>query len=139
MIGICVISHGNLASGIKDSCELILGEQLNFNTIGLRDGDDFDEFKGNVLNSINSVNQDDGVIVFVDLFGASPYNSVLFSFPELISLGIDVRMITGVNLPMIIEACDKRESDELDDLFRKVIQTGKEYIIGIDDKLSQIV
>lgn len=139
MIGICVISHGNLASGIEDSCELILGEQLNFNTIGLRDGDDFDEFKGNVLNSINAVNQDDGVIVFVDLFGASPYNSVLFSFIELISLGIDVRMITGVNLPMIIEVCDKRESVELDDLFRKVIQTGKEYIIGINDKLSQTV
>lgn len=139
MIGICVISHGNLASGIEDSCELILGEQLNFNTIGLRDGDDFDEFKGNVLNSINAVNQDDGVIVFVDLFGASPYNSVLFSFIELISLGIDVRMITGVNLPMIIEACDKRESVKLDDLFRKVIQTGKEYIIGINDKLSQTI
>ena len=60
MIGICVISHGNFASGIKDSCELILGEQSSFITIGLRDGDDFDKFKVNVLNSIKSVNQDKG-------------------------------------------------------------------------------
>lgn len=139
MIGICVITHGNLASGIKDSCELILGEQSNFITIGLRDGDDFNEFKANVLNSVKSVNQNKGVLVFVDLFGASPYNSVLFSFPKIVSSGIHMKMITGVNLPMIIEACDKREFVELDDLFHKVIQTGKEYIIGTDEKLNQTV
>lgn len=137
MIGICVISHGSLASGLKDSCELILGEQTQFLTVGLRDGDDFDEFKESALNSIKEVNHDKGVLVFVDLFGASPYNSVLFSFPELISSGIDVRMITGVNLPMIIEACDKRMSLDLDELFYKVIHSGKEYIIGMDDKLNQ--
>lgn len=139
MIGICVISHGKLANGLKDSCELILGEQPQFITVGLRDGDDFGVFKEHVLNSIKEVNHDKGVIVFVDLFGASPYNSVLFSFPELISLGIDVRMITGVNLPMIIEACDKRLNMELDELFHKVIHSGKEYIIGIDDKLNQTI
>lgn len=139
MIGICVISHGSFACGLKDSCELILGEQDQFLTVGLRNGNDFDEFKENVLNSIKAVNQEDGVIVFVDLFGASPYNSVLFSFPELISLGIDVRMITGVNLPMIIEACDKRSNMKLEDLFHKVIHTGKEYIIGMNEKLNQTI
>ena len=137
MIGICVISHGKLASGLKDSCELILGEQTQFLTLGLRDGDDFEEFKKSVLNSIKQVNHDKGVLVFVDLFGASPYNSVLFTFPELISSGIDVRMISGVNLPMIIEACDKRENMDLEELFHKVIHSGKEYIIGMDDKLNQ--
>ena len=50
-----------------------------------------------------------------------------------------MKMITGVNLPMIIEACDKRESVELDDLFHKIIQTGKEYIIGTDEKLNQAI
>ena len=137
MIGICIISHGSLASGLKDSCELILGEQAQLLTIGLRGGDDFEEFKKSVLNSIKQVDHNKGVLVFVDLFGASPYNSVLLTFPELISSGIDVRMITGVNLPMIIEACDKRENMDLNQLFHKVIHSGKEYIIGMDDKLNQ--
>lgn len=40
MIGISIISHGNLANGLKDSCELIIGAQAQFSTVGLRDGDD---------------------------------------------------------------------------------------------------
>jgi len=139
MIGICVISHGNLAIGLKDGCELIMGKQSQFSTVGLRDGDDFDEFKDKVLNSIQEVHQDKGVLVFVDLFGASPYNSVLFSFTQLIAEGVRVKMVTGVNLPMVVEACEKRELLDLDELFNKVIHTGKEYIIGLDEKMSQTI
>lgn len=137
MIGICVISHGKLADGLKDSCELILGEQNHFSTVSLRDGDDFDEFKENVLNSIRELNQGDGVLVFVDLFGASPYNAVLFSLLNLTQENVLIRMITGANLPMLIDACDKRESMGLLELFDNVLQTGKEHIIGIDEKMNQ--
>jgi PTS system mannose-specific IIA component len=139
MIGICIITHGELANGLKDSCELIIGEQLQLYTLGLRHGDDFDEFKESVLNGIEKVNNNDGVLVFVDLFGASPYNSVLFNLPQLIQKNITIRMISGVNLPMLIEACDQRNHMDLDAVFMKVIRTGKDYIIGIDDQLNQII
>lgn len=137
MIGICVISHGNLAEGIKDGCELILGKQAFLETFGLRVGDDFDEFKQHVLDRIIQSNHKDGVLVFVDLFGASPYNSVLFSLNDLNTLNIPIKMISGVNLPMIIDACDKRDKTDLTTLFLEVIQTGKEHIIGIDEMMDQ--
>jgi mannose PTS system EIIA component len=139
MIGICIITHGELANGLKDSCELIIGEQHQFYTLGLRHGDDFDEFKESVLNGIESVNTNDGVLVFVDLLGASPYNSVLFNLPQLKQKNINIRMITGVNLPMLIEACEQRNHQELEAVFMKVIRTGKDYIIGIDDLMNQTI
>lgn len=139
MIGISIISHGNLANGLKDSCELIIGAQAQFSTVGLRDADDFDEFKLKVLNSIQEVNNGNGVLVFVDLFGASPFNSVMFAFPQLTSNVINVKMITGVNLPKVIKACEKRDLVGIDELFNQVIQTGKECIIGLDDMIKQTV
>jgi len=139
MIGICVVTHGNLAEGLRDSSELIIGEQTQFETVCLRHGDDFEAFKESVFTSVQHVNQNDGVLVFVDLFGASPYNSVLFNYPNFEANAIDVRMISGVNLPMILESCENREHLNLDELFNKVIHTGKEYIIGIDAQMNQVV
>lgn len=139
MIGICIVTHGELANGLKDSCELIIGEQYQLYTLGLRHGDDFDEFKESVLNGIESVNTNDGVLVFVDLLGASPYNSVLFNLPQLKQKNINIRMITGVNLPMLIEACEQRNHKELEAVFMKVIRTGKDYIIGMDDQMNQTI
>jgi len=48
-------------------------------------------------------------------------------------------MISGVNLPMVLESCEKREHLNLDDLFNKVIHAGKEYIIGIDAQMNQVI
>jgi len=139
MIGICIVTHGELANGLKDSCELIIGEQNQLYTLGLRHGDDFEEFKESVLNGIESVNNNDGVLVFVDLLGASPYNSVLFNLPQLKQNNINIRMITGVNLPMLIEACEQRNHKDLESVFKKVIRTGKDYIIGMDDQMNQTI
>lgn len=139
MIGICIVTHGNLAEGLRDSSELIIGEQTQFETVCLRHGDDFEEFKVTVFQSIERANQTEGVLVLVDLFGASPYNSVLFNFPNFEANTIDIRMISGVNLPMILDACENREHLTLEELFNKTIHTGKEYIIGIDAQMNQVI
>lgn len=139
MIGICIVTHGNLAEGLRDSSELIIGEQTQFETVCLRHGDDFEEFKETVFQSIERANQTEGVLVLVDLFGASPYNSVLFNFPNFEANTIDIRMISGVNLPMILDACENREHLTLEELFNKTIHTGKEYIIGIDAQMNQVI
>ncbi|HET6785687.1 MAG TPA: PTS sugar transporter subunit IIA [Erysipelotrichaceae bacterium] len=139
MIGICIVTHGNLAEGLRDSSELIIGEQTQFETVCLRHGDDFEEFKETVFQSIKRANQTEGVLVLVDLFGASPYNSVLFNFPNFEANTIDIRMISGVNLPMILDACENREHLTLEELFNKTIHTGKEYIIGIDAQMNQVI
>lgn len=38
---------------------------------------------------------------------------------------------------MMIDACVKRDKTDLNTLFLEVIQTGKEYIVGIDEMMNK--
>ena len=139
MVGVLILTHGKFADGLKNSVEMIMGQNDSFYTMGLYEGEDFSEFKEKVLEHIIQLDTGEGVLALVDLFGASPYNSVMFNYQEFRKLDKNVKLLTGVNLPMIIEACDKRSNMKLEDLFHKVIHTGKEYIIGMNEKLNQTI
>lgn len=116
MIGIAVITHGKFADGIKDSLRMIVGEQENFESLGLKEGQGLEEFKSEVKKVITSVNSGSGVLVFVDMFGATPFNAVSMLRNELKADEVDVLMITGVNLPVLLEASTLRGGTTLEEL-----------------------
>jgi mannose/fructose/sorbose-specific phosphotransferase system IIA component len=130
MVGVLILTHGKLADGLKNSVEMIMGQNESFNTLGLYEGDDFSEFKENVLEHISLLDTGEGVLVLVDLFGASPYNSVMFNYQEIKSREKNVRLITGVNLPMVIESLNARNYMKLDQLYEEVMNMGISNIKG---------
>jgi len=130
MVGVLILTHGKLADGLKNSVEMIMGQNESFNTLGLYEGDDFSEFKDNVLEHISLLDTGEGVLVLVDLFGASPYNSVMFNYQEIKSREKNVRLITGVNLPMVIESLNARNYMKLDQLYEEVMNMGISNIKG---------
>ena len=130
MVGVLILTHGKLADGLKNSVEMIMGQNEPFNTLGLYEGDDFSEFKENVLEHISLLDTGEGVLVLVDLFGASPYNSVMFNYQEIKSREKNVRLITGVNLPMVIESLNARNYMKLDQLYEEVMNMGISNIKG---------
>lgn len=130
MVGVLILTHGKLADGLKNSVEMIMGQNESFNTLGLYEGDDFYEFKENVLEHISLLDTGEGVLVLVDLFGASPYNSVMFNYQEIKSREKNVRLITGVNLPMVIESLNARNYMKLDQLYEEVMNMGISNIKG---------
>lgn len=65
-----------------------------------------------------------GVLVFTDLFAASPYNQTAAIYKDL--KNHDYRSISGVNLPMLLESFGRRLSNEsLEEITSAVIETGK--------------
>lgn len=130
MVGVLILTHGKLADGLKNSVEMIMGQNESFNTLGLYEGDDFSEFKKNVLEHISLLDTGEGVLVLVDLFGASPYNSVMFNYQEIKSREKNIRLITGVNLPMVIESLNARNYMKLDQLYEEVMNMGISNIKG---------
>lgn len=130
MVGVLILTHGKLADGLKNSVEMIMGQNESFNTLGLYEGDDFSEFKENILEHISLLDTGEGVLVLVDLFGASPYNSVMFNYQEIKSREKNVRLITGVNLPMVIESLNARNYMKLDQLYEEVMNMGISNIKG---------
>ncbi|MBO0409480.1 PTS sugar transporter subunit IIA [Enterococcus hulanensis] len=136
MVGVLLISHGKMAEGIKDSIELIMGETKALDTASLVAGQDFEAFKKEVNEKIWQLNDGKGVVVYVDLFGASPYNATMFSFQALQNEGIEIRVLTGMNLPMIMEVLAMREVLTLDELVQMGLRSGKD---GIQEPVSDLL
>lgn len=125
MITLVVTTHGQLADGFLDAVELIVGPQTNLYSVCLKAGDSFDEFQQNVAkHSIEGK-----VLYFTDLLGASPYNAVAQTISE--NREKEIACITGVNLPLLIEAIFKREELTLKELTDYLVNIGKDGITAL--------
>jgi len=133
MIGILICTHGNFGEGIMNSAELISGKQEEVVTLGLSHGDSIEKFIEKVTKSIIQLDKGDGVLVFADLLGASPYNAAAISSKKVGDTKF--RCITGVNLPMLLEALMLREYCTLDELTDKALDAG---VLGIKELFKEI-
>ncbi len=137
MVGILIVTHGKLAEGFADSVKMIMGEQEQLKTIGLFPDSDLENFKEDVYKGMIEVENGDGVLVFVDMFGASPCNFAAANIGELIAKEIPVRVVTGLNLGMLIECMSMRTFvEDLNELYQKILETGKEGIKELLDTLG---
>lgn len=132
MINIIVVTHGTLASGLLDAAQLIVGQQENVLTYSLSEGDSIDQLEMDVEEGIKTLSETGKVLMLVDLFGASPFNislRLLQQYPE-------IKLVTGVSLPMLIEAVMNRELMELAELADHVALTGREHSKTLEEWMS---
>lgn len=132
MVGIAVITHGKFAEGIKDSLRMIVGEQENFTCLGLQEAQGLEEFKQAVMATISAADDGSGVLVCVDLFGATPFNAVSMLRNELLAEKKEAYLVTGVNLPLLLEAIVSREGADPADLAKRLVTSGRESIESLD-------
>jgi len=127
---VLIITHGKFGKEILQSARLIMGEQKNVATLGLNLGDDVESL-GNEAERIIIENQkaDKDTIVLVDVLGGSPSNVALYMLKKY-----DIKVITGVNLSMLLELFSSRDSEDLDELVGKVIESGVEGIKKFEGK-----
>ena len=82
MIGLIIITHGNLAIELKSSLEHIIGPQKNLETISIGYEDDVNKRKDEIKELINKVDTGKGVILLTDMFGNTPSNLVISLIEE---------------------------------------------------------
>lgn len=120
-----IITHGNFGKELIKSVEMIMGEQEDVKALGLSLGDSVDSLREEADNIVvENQNAEKENIVFVDILGGSPSNVALY----LLKKHNNIKLITGVNMLMLIEFFQSREFDELDDLIEKIINSGVEGI-----------
>ncbi|EOI53566.1 MULTISPECIES: PTS sugar transporter subunit IIA [Enterococcus] len=137
MTGILIVTHGEMATGIMDSLSLIMGEQEQYQTLGLKHGDDIVEFSEKIQAGICALDKGDGVLVLVDLFSASPYNQAALCFNKL--KDHRYRLISGVNLPMIIESFNQRMiGADLDTMYQAAMTAGKDGIKEFLEEMAKL-
>lgn len=104
MVGIVLASHGEFAKGIKKSGAMVYGEQENVEAVSLMPNDGPDDFRKKLNRAIKKFDNQDEVLFLVDLWGGTPFNqsSALAEDHEKWAI------VTGLNLPMLIEAYTAR-------------------------------
>ncbi|WP_125980004.1 PTS sugar transporter subunit IIA [Loigolactobacillus iwatensis] len=135
MVGFVIATHGKFAEGLMDAVDLIMGEQENTEMIGLHHGDDVSQFGDSLADKVKKVSTGDGVIVFADLFGASPYNQAALCSRKI--EGIPYKLITGVSLPMLVQAFnDRMLGKNIEEIKASSMEAGKKGIIEFFDEMQ---
>ncbi|NFG41443.1 PTS sugar transporter subunit IIA [Clostridium botulinum] len=117
MIGLIIVGHGFFSEGILSSVKLIAGEQQDVIGVNFEYGQGTDILKGNIENAIDNLNTDE-VLILADLAGGSPFNvSVIISEKRKDK---NIKVISGMNLPMVLEASLSRNNYTMDELVESV-------------------
>lgn len=98
MIGALIVTHGNLANELLNAARKIESTIGVIEAVPLDWTDTVDEAREKIRLALERVGENDGVIIFTDMFGGTPSN-ISLSFLEKDR----VEIITGVNLPMIVK------------------------------------
>ena len=135
MVGILLATHGKLASGLADSVRMIMGKQERFRTLSLLEGQDIDDYGQKLKNEIIALDDGSGVLVFVDLYAASPYNQAAINKSKIEK--VNYKIVSGVNLPMVLEVLGMRLSGmNLDSLTDTALKAGTEGIKNFEIELE---
>lgn len=124
MVGVIIAAHLRLADELLSAARIITGSGLdNFRTVSINIDDKPDQAREKLLAAVREVNTPDGTVILVDMFGGTPSNLSL----SLLSRG-KIEIITGVNLPMIIEAAGSCHRVSLAELISMLTATGQRGI-----------
>lgn len=134
MIGIVLVSHGNFAEGLLNAAKMIAGEAEKVACIDLQPKDDIDHLVDRIQEAIDQVNDGDGVLLLVDLFGASPFNA---SGRLVLSQQDHLEMVTGMNLPMLVELLVTREELDLNSASKIALDAGISGVSRFSDKIKK--
>jgi mannose PTS system EIIA component len=129
MIGILIVTHGEIGRSFIDSSSHILGKSIDLlECIPIDPKTDVMEIQKLISNEIINFNQLSGVLIMTDIYGATPSNLLTkFIIPG------EVEVITGLNLSMLIQAISHRKS-KLPELVDVCIEYAKDGILKISDK-----
>jgi len=134
VVGIVIVSHGDMADGLLDAAHMIVGEQEGLATVSLREMDAVEGLMERVATAIQKVDAGDGVLVLVDLFGASPFNA---SARLAMQGDSNMEVISGVSLPMLVELMVQREGESLEKLVQVALEAGTSGVRTLSQTLNR--
>ncbi|WP_141430559.1 PTS sugar transporter subunit IIA [Bacillus sp. 03113] len=132
MIALIVATHGEFSREIVKSAEMIFGKQENISSITFNPGEGPDDLQLKYQKALNELDSNDGTLFLVDLFGGSPFNAAALIAAENEKMDV----ITGINMPMLLECLDKRNYSSLIDLVESIRQTATEGVRTLKQSLT---
>lgn len=123
MTGLVLVTHSGLAGALVRSAEMIVGQIECCEQVEVAPDERADEIMSKVVSAVEKVSKE-GAIIMTDLFGGTPSNMAMSFLKEG-----QIEVLTGVNLPMMIEFSSKRERLGVPELAAELRKSGREGII----------
>jgi PTS system mannose-specific IIA component len=130
LVGVVVVTHGQLATELVNAAEMIVGELTGFVAVSIGWHDDVETAREAIAAAIGRVARPAGVIVLTDMFGGTPAN---LGLPFLAEQKVEV--ITGVNLPMLIKLAGLTDQSDVLAVARELREHGRNAIWVASDLL----
>ncbi len=132
MIGIAIATHGAMASALRDTAQELLGMEIcGLAAIQVTEDMTRDQAWDTLVSGVDSVDQGDGVLVLVDMFGGTPATLAMALHAER-----EVDVLTGVNLAMVLRSILKRDAQSLSSLSADVLAYGRRNVTSSANWLS---
>ncbi len=123
MIGLVLVTHGNLALEFISAMQHVVGKQENVLPVCIGPEDDMEQRRAEILQKVSEVDSGSGVVVLTDMFGGTPSNLAISIMDRA-----NVEILAGMNLPMLIKLASLRKDKNLKDTVAGAQEAGKKYI-----------
>jgi PTS system mannose-specific IIA component len=125
MIGVVLVSHGDLASEGLSSIESVLGHPVPaMVAVNASTDDTLETLRARLAGAVQRVEQGEGTIILTDMFGDSASNVSL----SLAEQG-NFEVVTGVNLPVLLKVVSARETMTLEALATFLVEYGRSHLL----------
>ena len=132
MIGLILVTHGDLAKEFVAAMEHVVGKQDRIVPVCIGPNDDMEARRSEIAAAIDEVSDGSGVIILTDLFGGTPSNLAI----SLLRTG-EVEVIAGINLPMLIRLAGARVDMPVTQAVVAARDAGRNYITVASEFLGQ--
>ena len=123
MIGLVLVTHGDLAREFVSAMEHVVGPQEGVEAVCIGPDDDMERRRADILEAVQRVDDGGGVILLTDMFGGTPSNLAISIMDKA-----KVEVIAGLNLPMLIKLASVRDGQPMDDAVAAAQEAGTKYI-----------
>ncbi len=131
MIGIIVVTHGNIGCDMVSAVKNIIPEATHLTGVAVESNDPPESIRSEIANAIRRVDADGGILILTDMFGGTPSNICLsFLQPSRIEV------VSGINLPMLVKLANLKEDADFDNTVRFIQQYGQRNIVIASHILS---
>ena len=123
MIGMVLVTHGNLALEMIAALEHIVGPQEKITSVCIEPDDNMEHRRTDIIDAVQATDCGKGVVILTDMFGGTPSNLAISIMDQA-----TVEVIAGVNLPLLIKLATLRENRDMTSAVLEAQEAGRKYI-----------
>lgn len=126
MENVVLISHGDLAEGLKMSLSMVVGEQEHIHTVSLRPDGDNIQFEQDLAAKMKTLNG--STLIIADILGGTPCNVAVKNYLDR----DDVNIIVGLTLATVIAVIEDPQI-----AIKDLIDLSKQTIVDVKSCMSK--